>query len=68
MEKQPNYTYEEAYAASLAYFDVDELAASVWVTKYAMKDSFGHIYEKSPSDMHWRIAREVARIESNYPH
>ncbi len=67
MENQPTYTYEEAYAASLAYFDGDELAARVWVTKYAMKDSFGHIYEKSPSDMHWRIAREVARIESNYP-
>lgn len=67
MENQPTYTYEEAYAASLAYFDGDELAARVWVTKYAMKDSFGHIYEKSPVDMHWRIAREVARIETKYP-
>ncbi len=67
MENQPTYTYEEAYAASLAYFDGDELAARVWVTKYAMKDSLGHIYEKSPLDMHWRIAREVARIETKYP-
>ncbi len=68
MENQPTYSYEEAYAASLAYFDGDELAARVWVTKYAMKDSFGHIYEKSPVDMHWRIAREVARVEAKYPH
>lgn len=67
MENQPTYTYEEAYAASLAYFDGDELAARVWVTKYAMKDSFGHIYEKSPVDMHWRMAREIARVESKYP-
>jgi ribonucleoside-diphosphate reductase alpha chain len=67
MENQPTYTYEEAYAASLAYFDGDELAARVWVTKYAMKDSFGHIYEKSPVDMHWRMANEIARVESKYP-
>lgn len=67
MENQPTYTYEEAFAASLAYFDGDDLAARVWVTKYAMKDSFGHIYEKSPVDMHWRIAREIARIEAKYP-
>ncbi len=67
MENQPTYTYEEAYAASLAYFDGDELAARVWVTKYAMKDSFGHIYEKSPVDMHWRMAHEIARVESKYP-
>ncbi len=62
------YTYEEAYKASLAYFNGDELAARVWVNKYAMKDSFGHIYEQSPADMHRRIARELARIEKNYPH
>lgn len=61
------YTYEEAYQASLQYFEGDELAARVWVNKYAMKDSFGHIYEKSPEDMHWRIAREIARIENKYP-
>ncbi|MDY6240836.1 MAG: adenosylcobalamin-dependent ribonucleoside-diphosphate reductase [Prevotella sp.] len=66
METQPTYTYEEAYNASLAYFGGDELAARVWVNKYAMKDSFGHIFEKSPVDMHWRIANEVARIEKKY--
>ncbi|MDY4410472.1 MAG: adenosylcobalamin-dependent ribonucleoside-diphosphate reductase [Prevotella sp.] len=66
METQQTYTYEEAYNASLAYFGGDELAARVWVNKYAMKDSFGHIFEKSPVDMHWRIANEVARIEKKY--
>ncbi len=66
MEKQ-TYTYDEAFQASLEYFGGDELAARVWVNKYAVKDSFGHIYEKSPEDMHWRIANEVARIERNYP-
>ena len=50
----------------MAYFDGDELAARVWVNKYAMKDSCGNIYEKSPTDMHWRIANEVARIEQKY--
>lgn len=66
MEKE-TYTYEEAFAESLKYFNGDELAARVWVNKYAVKDSFGNIYEKSPEDMHWRIAREIARIENNYP-
>lgn len=61
------YTYDEAYQASLAYFGGDELAARVWVNKYAMKDSFGHIYECSPTDMHHRIAGEIARIEQKYP-
>ena len=61
------YTYDEAFNASLEYFSGDELAARVWVTKYAMKDSFGNIYEKSPADMHWRIANEIARIEKKYP-
>ena len=65
--EQKTYSYEEAYEASLQYFDGDELAARVWVNKYAVKDSFGNIYEKSPADMHWRIANEVARIESKYP-
>ncbi|MBR2242816.1 MAG: adenosylcobalamin-dependent ribonucleoside-diphosphate reductase [Prevotella sp.] len=60
------YTYDEAFNASLEYFSGDELAARVWVTKYAMKDSFGNIYEKSPEDMHWRIANEIARIEKKY--
>ena len=66
MEKK-SYSYEEAYDTSLQYFQGDELAARVWVNKYAVKDSFGHIYEKSPEDMHWRIANEIARIEEKYP-
>ena len=66
MNEKTTYSYEEAYNASLAYFDGDELAARVWVNKYAMKDSFGNIYERSPEDMHWRIANEVARIERRY--
>ena len=61
------YAYEEAFQASLEYFKGDELAARVWVNKYAMKDSFGNIYERSPEDMHWRIANEIARIENKYP-
>ncbi len=65
MEKQ-TYTYDEAFEASLQYFKGDELAARVWVNKYAVKDSFGNIFEKSPEDMHWRIANEVARIEAIY--
>ena len=65
MEKQ-TYTYDEAFEASLQYFKGDELAARVWVNKYAVKDSFGNIFEKSPEDMHWRIANEVTRIEAKY--
>lgn len=61
------YTYEEAMAASLEYFKGDELAASVWINKYAMKDSYGNLYEHSPEDMHWRLANEFARIEKKYP-
>ena len=64
---RPTYTYEQAYDASLRYFDGDELAARVWVSKYALKDSFGNIYELSPTDMHKRIASELARIENKYP-
>lgn len=60
------YTYDEAFNASLEYFGGDELAARVWVNKYAMKDSFGHIFERSPRDMHHRIAAEIARIEKKY--
>ena len=67
MEKKTTYSYEEAFAASLEYFGGDELAARVWVNKYAMKDSFGNIYESCPRDMHWRIANEIARIEQKYP-
>ena len=59
--------YEDAVEASKAYFAGDELAAQVWVSKYALKDSFGNIYETTPSDMHNRIASELARIERNYP-
>ena len=65
--KKKTYSYDEAYNASLEYFKGDELAARVWVNKYAVKDSFGNIYEKSPEDMHWRIANEVARVEAKYP-
>ena len=66
-EEKKAYSYDEAYNASLEYFKGDELAARVWVNKYAVKDSFGNIYEKSPEDMHWRIANEVARVEAKYP-
>lgn len=66
--KEPKiYTYDEAYKASVEYFHGDELAARVWASKYALKDSFGNIYEQTPDDMHRRMAREFARIESNYP-
>ncbi len=61
------YSYDEAYNASLDYFGGDELAARVWVSKYALKDSFGNIYEKTPDDMHMRLASEISRIESKYP-
>ena len=64
--KKQTYTYDEAFKASLDYFNGDELAARVWVNKYAVKDSFGAIYEKSPAEMHWRIANEIARIEQKY--
>lgn len=66
MKESKTYSFDEVFEASLRYFDGDELAARVWVNKYAMKDSFGNIYEKSPEDMHWRIANEVARIEKKY--
>jgi len=66
MEKK-TYTYDEAYHASLKYFKGDELAARVWATKYALKDSYGHLYEQTPDDMHHRIASEIARIEKKYP-
>ena len=65
MEKQ-TFTYDEAFEATLKYFEGDELAARVWVNKYALKDSFGNYYEQTPDDMHRRLAREIARIEKNY--
>ncbi len=61
------YTYEEAVNAATEYFDGDELAANVWVNKYAVKDSAGNIYEKNPDDMHRRLASEIARVEQRYP-
>ncbi|KAA6346176.1 Vitamin B12-dependent ribonucleoside-diphosphate reductase [termite gut metagenome] len=61
------YSYEESFKESLRYFQGDELAAKVWVSKYAVKDSLGNLYEKSPEDMHWRIANEVARVDAKYP-
>lgn len=66
-KKQQTYTFDEAFKASVDYFGGDELAAKVWVNKYAVKDSFGNIYEKTPDDMHWRIANEIARVEKKYP-
>ncbi len=65
MEKKI-YTEEEALAASLEYFKGDQLAAQVWVNKYALKDSDGNLYELSPRDMHWRLANEIARVEKCY--
>ncbi|MFA9371011.1 MAG: adenosylcobalamin-dependent ribonucleoside-diphosphate reductase [Labilibaculum antarcticum] len=58
---------EEAFQATFQYFNGDELAARVWLNKYALKDSYGNIYEKTPDDMHRRIASEIARVEKNYP-
>ena len=67
MEDRRTYTFDEAFKASLNYFTGDELAAKVWVNKYALKDALGNIYEKSPVDMHHRLAGEIARIEAKYP-
>ncbi len=61
------YSHEEVYETALRYFDGDELAARVWSSKYALKDSAGNIYELTPDDMHRRIAREMARVEAKYP-
>ncbi|MDD3567704.1 MAG: adenosylcobalamin-dependent ribonucleoside-diphosphate reductase [Bacteroidales bacterium] len=66
-EKLKTYSFDEAMAASTVYFKGDEMAAKVWVSKYALKDSYGNIFEKSPDDMHRRLAREIARIEQKYP-
>ncbi|MCE5226297.1 MAG: adenosylcobalamin-dependent ribonucleoside-diphosphate reductase [Porphyromonadaceae bacterium] len=66
MDKK-TYTFDEAFKASKDYFTGDELAAKVWVNKYALKDAYGNIYEKTPTDMHRRLASEVARVEKKYP-
>ncbi len=66
-QSERTYTSDEAFQASLEYFKGDDLAARVWVNKYALKDSFGAIYEATPDDMHRRIASEIARIEQRYP-
>ena len=65
--KKKTYSFKEAYEASFKYFEGDELAARVWINKYALKDSFGNLYEKTPDDMHRRLAMEIHRIEKNYP-
>lgn len=64
---QKIYSFDEVVKATLKYFDGDELAARVWANKYALKDSFGNIYEKTPEDMHRRLAKEIVRIEEKYP-
>ena len=66
IQADKTYTYQEALLASTVYFKGDEMAAGVWINKYALKDSDGNIFEKTPNDMHRRIARELARIESKY--
>lgn len=65
--RQVTYEYDEIYKSALGYFKGDELAAKVWSSKYALKDSFGRIYEKNPDEMHARIAAELARMEAKYP-
>ncbi len=64
---QKNYSNEEAFEASLKYFQGDELAARVWVNKYALKDSYGNLFELTPDDLHHRLASEIARVEKKYP-
>ena len=65
--QKTGFSYEDVFPHALKYFNGDELAARVWATKYALKDSFGNIFEKTPDEMHRRIAKEVARIEQKYP-
>lgn len=65
--KKKFYTYEEALKSSIDYFNGDELAATVWINKYALKDSYGKLFEQNPDDMHRRLAKELARIEKRYP-
>jgi len=66
-ESRTVYSHEEVFEASCRYFKGDELAARVWTNKYALKDSFGNLYEKTPDDMHQRLAREIHKIEMKYP-
>lgn len=66
-KNQPIYSADKAFAASVKYFNGDDLAARVWVNKYAIKDSYGNIFELTPDDLHRRMASEIARIEKNYP-
>jgi ribonucleoside-diphosphate reductase alpha chain len=66
-ETKQTYGLDEAFQASLKYFKGDELAARVWVNKYALKDSQGSLYELTPDDMHRRLASEIGRIEQKYP-
>jgi ribonucleoside-diphosphate reductase alpha chain len=65
-KERPTYSHEEAVNESISYFNGDELAARVWANKYALKDSFGNLYEKSPDDMHRRLAKEIRRVELKY--
>ena len=67
VSKRVGYTFNEAFQEALKYFKGDELAARVWTSKYALKDSFGNIFEKSPDEMHRRLAKEISRIENKYP-
>jgi len=67
LTKPKTYTQDEAFEASVKYFNGDDLAARVWINKYALKDSQGNIYELTPNDMHKRIAKEIARVEVRYP-
>ena len=67
LTKPKTYTQDEAFEASVKYFKGDDLAARVWINKYALKDSEGNIYELTPNDMHRRIAKEIARVEARYP-
>ncbi|MBS3769452.1 MAG: adenosylcobalamin-dependent ribonucleoside-diphosphate reductase [Bacteroidales bacterium] len=66
-QREKTYTFDEAFKSSLEYFNGDELAARVWANKYALKDSYGNLFEKNPDDMHRRLAKEIARIENKYP-
>ena len=65
--KRQTYTYDQALKSTLEYFKGDELAATVWISKYALKDSYGNLFEQNPDDMHRRLARELYRIEKKYP-
>ena len=65
--KKRTYTFDEAFKSSKEYFKGDELAARVWANKYALKDSYGNLFERNPDDMHKRLAKEIARIEKRYP-